>query len=224
MRLSFLAQDLPHLQFAANKTAKFMSKPCVGGANRLKRVARFLLGHPRWAIVYYEQEKPSKLVVRCDSDWAGDAIDRKSTSSIHVIRGMHLIRSVVSTQAVQALSSGEAEFVASVKAISLALGTKSLFADFGEEMKTIIVETDSSACKGILSRRGLGKIRHLDTSLLWVQGHVANGIVTLKKVKGQTNSADLGTKDLGEKEMRAHLDRIHVEELDGRHPLALSIL
>ena len=54
MRLSFLAQDLPHLQFAANKTAKFMSKPCVGGANRLKRVARFLLGHPRWAIVCYE--------------------------------------------------------------------------------------------------------------------------------------------------------------------------
>ena len=100
MRLSFLAQDLPHLQFAANKFAKFMSKPCVGGVNRLKRVARFLLGHPHWAIVYYEQEKPSKLLVRCDSDWAGDVTDRKSTSSIHVLRGMHLIRSVVSIQAV----------------------------------------------------------------------------------------------------------------------------
>ena len=68
MRLMFLSLDLPHLQFVANKTAKFMSKPVIGGIVRLKRVARFLLANPRWAICFYEQEFCSTLIIRCDSD------------------------------------------------------------------------------------------------------------------------------------------------------------
>ena len=149
-------------------------------------------------------------------------MDRKSTSSIHLLRGRHLLRSVVSTQAVQALSSGEAEFTATVKAGSMALGARSMYRDFGEVVKVIEISTDSNASKGILSRRGLGKVRHLDTAMLWIQHDVQDQTFTLKKVKGTENSADLGTKDLAEREMRSCLARIDAEESAGRHPLALT--
>ena len=45
VRLGYLAQDLPHLQLVANKVAKYMAAPIVGGYNRLKRAARFLRAH-----------------------------------------------------------------------------------------------------------------------------------------------------------------------------------
>ena len=144
MRLGFIAQDLPHLQFAAHRTAKLMSKPIIGGFNRLKRVARFLSKHPRWAVQYGVQEMPVKLVIRADSDWAGDLIDRKSTSSVHVIWGKHLIKSVVAGQATQALSSTEAEFLASVKGGSVGIGIRSMITDFGGTVKYMTRETDSS--------------------------------------------------------------------------------
>ena len=222
MRLGYLAQDMPHLQFAANKVAKCMATPTRGGLNRLKRVARFLKAHPRWRVRYIEQEKVTKLTVRADSDWAGDLTDRKSVSSVHILIGRHLVKSFVASQQTPALSSGEAEFAAQVRAGSAALGVRSMAEDFGDDIKTIELGGDSSAAKGILGRIGLGKVRHLDTCMLWIQHFVKRGIFKVKKIPGKRNSADLGTKDLAEPEMRRCLLDIDVEECDGRHPLALK--
>ena len=48
-----------------------------------------------------------------------------------------------------------------------------------------------------MSRRlGVGKVRHLDTSLLWVQQHVRSGDVVVEKVAGPDNPGDALTKHL----------------------------
>ncbi len=56
--------------------------------------------------------------------------------------------------------------------------------------------TDSSAAMGICNRQGLGKLRHLDTHSLWIQQAVRTGRVTVRKVKGEHNPADLFTKHI----------------------------
>ena len=66
------------------------------------------------------------------------------------------------------LSSAEAELYASVKATSEGLGIVSILKDFGVTM-TGKVWADASAALGIIARKGLGKVRHLDTSYLWIQ-------------------------------------------------------
>ena len=58
------------------------------------------------------------------------------------------------------------------------------------------VLTDSSACKGICQRTGLGKIRHIDVAYLWLQDMVRRGRVVMKKIPGARNLADLLTKYL----------------------------
>ena len=62
------------------------------------------------------------------------------------------------------------------------------------------VWTDSSAALGIASRSGLGKLRHLETHTLWVQEKVRTGAISLKKVWGEVNLADLFTKHLQSRE------------------------
>ena len=69
--------------------------------------------------------------------------------------------------------------------------------DFGMPRPTIILESDSAAAKGICSRIGLGRIRHLSTTLLWLQGYIEKKLIEIRKVLLTESSADLGSKDVG---------------------------
>ena len=222
MRLGYMAQDAPHLQYPANKCCKHMSVPTAGGMTRLKRVARFLRGQPRCVQKFTLQYADNDVLdVYCDSDWAADLLDRKSVSSVFIFRGKHLVKSLVSSQGVIALSSGEAEFQAGVKAVSVSLGTCSLSLDLGVMLRPRL-HIDSSAAIGIFKRQGIGRIRHLHTPLLWVQQKRANKEIEVSKTPGRENPADLGTKELSRPDMDKHLKRCYFVFLAGRHPKALS--
>jgi len=67
---------------------------------------------------------------------------------------------------------------------------------FGWELEGQIF-TDSSACRGIAGRRGVGKVRTLETRTLWLQGKAKDGLVKVMAISGKKNPADLGTKALG---------------------------
>ena len=82
--------------------------------------------------------------------------------------GAHTLKTWSSTQSSVALSSGEAEFNGVIRAAGMGLGYQSLLEDLGLKVP-LRVWTDSSAAIGICSRQGLGKLRHLDTHMLWVQ-------------------------------------------------------
>ena len=79
------------------------------------------------------------------------------------------------------------------KSASIAIGIKGMFEDFGISLDFTLL-TDASAAKGIAMRIGLGKIRHLETSQLWLQSKVADGVITVMKVDGKHNLADAMTK------------------------------
>ena len=64
------------------------------------------------------------------------------------------------TQPTLALSSGEAELAAIVRATSEGLGLVAVMAEFGITVD-LIVKSDAVAAIGIVKRQGLGRIRHL---------------------------------------------------------------
>ena len=64
----------------------------------------------------------------------------------------------------------------------------------------VCVWTDSSAALGIATRSGLGKLRHLETHMLWVHEKVRVGAIAVRKVRGDVNPADLFTKHLPSKD------------------------
>ena len=108
--------------------------------------------------------------------------------------GDHLIKTWASTQTVVALSSGEAEYYGVTKGACEGLGIVGLLEDLGDQRVPVEVLTDSSAAKGIASRRGVGKVKHLETRTLWVQDQVDRGRIQMRKVPGDTNPADVLTE------------------------------
>ena len=221
MRFSYLAVDLPHLMYSVKEAARAMAAPSRGALAKLKRVGRYLEGRPRVAQFFFEQDEVQALKPYTDSDYAGDLLERKSTTSVFLMRGDHLIRGSSSTQTIQGLSVGECEFMAMVRGCSIGLGAKAMSADLGY-CHEVVVPTDSSTARGIGLRRGVGKIRHLHTPLLWVQRRIRRGDLRLEAVKGSTNIADLGTKPLAGPKLEEILYRCGFRFMSGQSSLALK--
>ena len=96
-------------------------------------------------------------------------------------------------QTMIALSTGESEFYALVKATSVAIGLQNMARHYGLELG-ITLKVDATAGRGIASRRGVGKIRHLSTQTLWVQRLVQDKVLGIQMTPGDSNPSDLGTK------------------------------
>ena len=137
--------------------------------------------------------------------------------------GKHLIKSWSSTQASVSLSSGEAEFYGVVKAGGITLGYQALLRDVGVELP-VRVWTDSTATIGICGRQGLGKLRHIDTQCLWIQQKVRSKSISLFKVRGEENPADLFTKHLvGQDRIHSLLQLFGCEYRGGRSDAAPKV-
>ncbi|MDE0779072.1 MAG: hypothetical protein OSB43_22550, partial [Nocardioides sp.] len=197
-RANYLAADRIDLQFAAKEICRFMSAPMESSTVALKRLGRYLLGHKR-LVWMYPWQSAEGIDVYSDTDWSGCARTRRSTSGGVIMIGKHCIRTWSSTQPSVTLSSGEAEFYGLVKASGAGLGHQSLMKDMGVDLP-VCVWTDSSAAIGIATRSGLGKLRHLETHMLWVQEKVRDGAIAVRKVRGDVNPADLFTKHVPSKE------------------------
>ena len=87
--------------------------------------------------------------------------------------------------------------------------------DLGMEA-SIELYTDSSAVRGIIYRAGLGKLRRLETGYLWLQAAVKNKRLTVRRVKGTNNLADLLTKHLSAADMHKHLECLGFAPEQGR--------
>ena len=132
--------------------------------------------------------------------------------------GCHGIKAWSATQQVIALSSGEAEYYGMVKGAGNALGLSGVLQDLGICLP-IILYTDSSAAKGISSRRGLGKVRHIELSELWLQDQVARGKVEVRKIRGEDNISDSLTKHATPDRIKQTMEGTFQRITTGRHAI-----
>ena len=157
-RVNYLALDRADVEYAAKEICRSMSAPTKASWEKLKRLARHLIEYPRlvWRCAREPDEDYNTLRVFSDSDWAGCVRTRRSTSGGVVVVACMAVKHWSTTQSTTALSVGEAEYVALVKAATEALGIQALARDLGWELK-IEIGVDSSTAKSIASRSGLAK-------------------------------------------------------------------
>ena len=189
-RLLYLSMDRPECAFAAKELCRHFAHPTKSGVEALKRAVRFLVGLPRLVWSFPFQRSTDRLKVCVDTDVGGCQTTRRSTSGGMAMRGLHPIKQWSLTQTTIALSSGEAELGEICRGASIALGLQSIACDLGFSLNIEIL-TDATAAIGICRRRGLGKIRNLHVSDLWVQDRLKKGDFNLTKVPGAENLADI---------------------------------
>ena len=112
-----------------------------------------------------------------------------------MLLGSHVVRTWSKTQSTIAQSSAESELLAIVKAATEALGMFFLAADLRIAL-TARIHVDASVALGILERRGVGRVRHLDVGGFFLQERALRRAVGFMKVTGTSNPVDFMTKRL----------------------------
>ena len=222
MRLAYLSQDRPDLLVLGKELAKGLKKPTQAHFQMLKRGVRYLRSHPRLVHLFANQDKFTQLEVWVDADHAGCIRSRKSTTGTVLRLGKNTIRTTCKSQAVIALSSGEAEYYGLVSGLCQGLGEQSTLHDWGITIP-MIGFMDATTGLAIGSRHGLGKVKHIDTVFLWAQEVVTSGRAKLYKKPTADMLADLFTKPLEAQRMLMLLSRMGYSFVEGRHHLALDI-
>ena len=98
------------------------------------------------------------------------------------MRGKHCLRTWSTTQGAIALTTAEAELYAMVGGVRRMKGVKSMFVELGLASCDDVIELQVDS-KSFISRRGLGKIRHVELRDLWIQRKVGDGKVRVVNVE-----------------------------------------
>ena len=93
--------------------------------------------------------------------------------------------------------------------------------DRGREVSAVL-ELDSSAAKGMGSRRGVGRVRHLHCSVLWIQQMVHDGIMKMRKILGTESTADFGTKHVDKQTLTKMMGALNLDTQSGESSLTFK--
>ena len=222
-RANYLAMDRADIQYAAKEVCRKMATPRRCDWQKVKRLARYLVGVPRVVQQFNWQASPDRITAIVDTDYAGCLETRKSTSGGVLMHGSHCIRSWSTTQSVIALSSGEAELYGIVKGASAGLGFQSIAKDLGSSLY-VDVYSDSAAAKGMVRRTGLGKVRHIHVQELWVQQALRENRFGLYHIPGVDNPADILTKYVEKAGLDKHCNFLGIRSAQGRPKIAPLIV
>ena len=151
-RCNYPSSDRPDIAFAVKDKARHMSAPRTGDWVRLKRLGRYLVGKPRMQQRFEWQHAPTTVCTYVDVGWAGCRESRTSTTCDVIMLGKHSVKSWSKTQALIALSSGEPELYATLKASAETLGTVPMINDYGVRV-TAEVWGDAQTALGIIHRK-----------------------------------------------------------------------
>ena len=212
----FIAQFRPDMMYSSKECSRGMRAPTEGDMRRLKRWTRYALGTRYVGILLRPQfEHRHKLDGQCDSDWAKDLIDRKSTTGVTVMWARSLVAYMSKTQGSVATSVGEAEGYAMGSCAAECLGLKSLLTEMGLEVDIDIgIKSDSATAISSMSRLGLGKMmKHVQVKYLFLQELVRRDRIKLHKVGTKENAVDILTKNTDRASLEFHKKQLGISAL-----------
>jgi hypothetical protein len=159
-----------------------------------KHVLRYIVGTVDFVLDYIKGDGVS-LAGYTDSDWAGCATDRKSTSGYYFGLGSRLVSQFSRKQKSVALSSAKTEYMAdSCEAIWL---RKMLVGLFGQKMPPTVINCDNQSCMKLSENQIFhDRSKHTEIRYHFIRDWVQRGAVQLQDISTDEQIADILTKAL----------------------------
>ena len=215
-KLQWMTYTKPDISYATKELARSLTEPTTADQQKLKHLLRYIRGTQHYKFYIRPTVKTSDITpdvdVYVDSDWAGCATTRKSTSGF-VIKFMGAaIHFGSRTQSTIALSSAEAELYAINTGATEALHIRSFLTEALNKKKVNIrIHTDSSSGKSIATRIGSSKkAKHIELKHLFIQQLVLNDVVRIIKINTLVNPADIFTKYVATETLLRHLTEVGI--------------
>jgi len=211
--LLYLTASRPDIVFSVGLCARFQTAPKESHLIAAKRIFRYLVGTTNLGL-WYRKYKNFNLTAYCDVDFAGDKIERKSTSGACKFLGQALISWSCRKQNTIALSTTEAEYVSTASSCSQVLWIKNQLEDYSVRYKKIPILCDNTSAIN-LSKNPIhhSKSKHIEIKHHFIRDHVQKGETELIFIDTENQLANIFTKPLVEDRFNFLRDKLSIISL-----------
>src|ERR1041384_619307 len=177
--LLYLCASRPDIMLSVCMCARFQFAPKESHYMAMKRILRYLVHTPNLGL-WYPKGSSFKLVGYSDSDWAGDKVDRKSTSGSCQFLGSSLVSWSSKKQNFVSLSTAEAEYIASGSCCAQLLWMRQTLMDYDVKCDKVPLLCDNeSAIKIADNVVQHSRTKHIDIHNHFVRDNVAREDIKL---------------------------------------------
>jgi hypothetical protein len=199
------------LTFAINKASQFMSDPTDHHWQLVKRILRYVKGTLNHGLTFVSTPNLA-LQAFCDSDWAGDPDDRRSTSGFAIYLGSNLISWSSKKQPTVSRSSTEAEY----RCLAVTTAELTWISSLLKELKCPLTTAPTLWCDNLgatfLAANPLfhARTKHIELDYHFVREKVTNRQLLVQFICSADQTADIFTKGLAKARFSILRDKLHV--------------
>lgn len=185
----------PDISYPLSVLSKYTSQPREAHWQALKRVVRYLSATRDFGLSYKRVANP-KLLCYTDADYAGDHQNRRSTSGMITFLASGPISYKAQQQSTVALSSTEAEYIASAIATKELVWLQRFLGELNVELRNApeLLCDNQSALRLIKNPEFHQRSKHIDVAYHFVRDKYEEGLFVLKYVSSEDQKADIFTK------------------------------
>jgi len=190
----------PDISYSVGVLARFNKNPGLPHWKAVKHLFRYLKGTMDLKLTYApDPSSDSLFTTYTDADFAGNPDNSRSTGGYVVKMGIAAISWSSRLQSFVALSTTEAEFVASTSASQEILWLRNLFYELGytHPSASPLFIDNRSALSVAKNPEHHGRMKHLDLRFYWLRDEVAKGTISITHIPTDVMTADIMTKALG---------------------------
>jgi hypothetical protein len=196
--LLYLCASRPDIMLSVGVCARFQAAPKESHLVAVKRIFRYLVNTPNFGL-WYPKGASFDLVGYSDLDWAGDKVERKSTSRACQFLGRSMVCWSFKKQNYVSLSTTEAEYVAAASCHAQLLWMSQTLKDYDVIFDKVSLLCDNeSVIKIAHSPVQHNKMKHIEICHHFIWDHVNHGEIDLSYVGTNEQLADIFTKPLDE--------------------------
>ena len=204
----------PDIAFAIARLSQFSSNYGITHWSALKRVMRYLAGTRDLCISYRGASASTSVVTNligyCDADWGSDVDHRRSITGYVFTLAHGAISWQAKTQQTVALSSVEAEYMASTQATKEAIWWDRLLSGLHLQVpKPMDIRSDSQGSIALSKNPAShSRTKHISIQHHFVREQVESNMVQLSWIPTEDMPADLLTKSLARDRHQALILRL----------------
>src|SRR3989337_2345880 len=196
--LLYLCASRTDIMLSVGMCARFQAAPKEIHYVAVKRIFRYLAHTPNFGL-WYPKGDSFHLMGYLDSDWAGDCVERKSTSGGCQFLGHSLVSWSSKKQNCVSLSSTKAEYVADPSCCAQLLWMRQTLKDYGVTCDKVPLLCDNeSAIKISHNPVQHSKMKHIEIRHHFIRDYIKRGDIDIIYINTQEQLADIFTKPLDE--------------------------
>ncbi|WVZ16376.1 hypothetical protein V8G54_009358 [Vigna mungo] len=185
----------PDIGHAVGVVSRFMSNPGKAHWEAVKWILRYLRGTIEKCLYFSKGEL--KVQGYVDADFGGEVDHRRSTTGYIFTVGTTAVSWMSQVQKIVALSTTEAEYVAVTEASKELIWLQGLLTELGFIQEMSVLHSDSQSAIHLAKNSAFhSRTKHIDVRYHFIRSLLEDGVLTLRKILGSKNPADMLTKVL----------------------------